>query len=263
MVSSSEIEELIVRLHKEGKNIREISKNDRVHKNFTYIGEVLKRRFPEEYPSNDNNNKKTSLETQALTLFSKGKDLLYVATHLDMKPEDVKKLYLEYLDLKGLYDLTKFYHEQRGQFLSFVQFYNDIKSKGISTLKVIGLAELVDKIPDVEMQFKEKSESIQGMLQQDQFLSREINRLRTEKNKLESYNYSLNFATNNKQQEIEYLNWEIEKLKKQIEEIRTGPDHQTINLLGKGFYGGMDTAKLEKFYQEGLRALSRFNSVTP
>ena len=33
-----------------------------------------------------------SKETKALKLFSKGKDLVYVATKLDMKPEDVKRL---------------------------------------------------------------------------------------------------------------------------------------------------------------------------
>ena len=33
-----------------------------------------------------------SKETKTLKLFSKGKDLVYVATKLDMKPEDVKRL---------------------------------------------------------------------------------------------------------------------------------------------------------------------------
>ncbi len=251
MVSSSEIEELIVQLHKEGQNIREISKNNRVHKNFTYIGAVLKKRFPEEYPKEDN-SKKTSQETQAIILFSKEKDLVYVTTHLDMKPEDVKRLYLEYLDLKGLYDLTKFYHEQRGQFLSFVQFYNDIKSKGISTLKVIGLAELVDKIPGVEVQFKEKSESIQGMLQQEQSIAQEINRLENTVITFQKYISTLNFEYENKQNEIQNLNYEIDTLKKQIEEIKRKPEYQ--NMLFK------NSRMLDKLYQDGLRALSQFNS---
>ena len=251
MVSSSEIEELIVQLHKEGQNIREISKNNRVHKNFTYIGAVLKKRFPEEYPKEDN-SKKTSQETQAIILFSKGKDLVYVATNLDMKPEDVKRLYLEYLDLKGLYDLTKFYHEQPGQFLSFVQFYNDIKSKGISTLKVIGLAELVDKIPGVEVQFKEKSESIQGMLQQEQSIAQEINRLENTVITFQKYISTLNFEYENKRNEIQNLNYEIDTLKKQIEEIKRKPEYQ--NMLFK------NSRMLDKLYQDGLRALSQFNS---
>lgn len=94
-----------------------------------------------------------------------------------MKPEDVKRLYLEYLNLKGLDDITEFYYEQGDQFLPFVQFYNNLRSKGISTLKVIELAEMVDKIPYVESNFKEKSDSIQGMLQQAQSIAKEIYRL--------------------------------------------------------------------------------------
>jgi len=78
----------------------------------------------------------SSKETQALKLFSKGKDPVFVATKLDMKPEDVKRLYSEYLNLKGRDDLTKFYYEQGDEFLPFVQSYNTLRSKGISTLKV-------------------------------------------------------------------------------------------------------------------------------
>ncbi|MEP6576532.1 MAG: hypothetical protein ABJB85_08905 [Nitrososphaerota archaeon] len=116
MVSSSEIEELIVRLHKEGKTTREISKI--VRKNFTYIGAVLKKRFPDEY-SNEDNSKKTSLETQALKLFYKGKGPVYVAIKLGMKPEDVNKLYLQYLKLEGLDSLIKMHDELGDSLPSF------------------------------------------------------------------------------------------------------------------------------------------------
>jgi YesN/AraC family two-component response regulator len=61
--SITEIEELIVQLHNEGKTMREIAKV--VHKNFTYIGAILRRRFPEEFIDNSKSNK----ETKALKLF--------------------------------------------------------------------------------------------------------------------------------------------------------------------------------------------------
>ena len=67
MVTSEEIEEQIVELHKEGKTSKEISKV--VHKNFTFIGAVLRKRFPEEYPDTENNEE--DKETEALKLFSK------------------------------------------------------------------------------------------------------------------------------------------------------------------------------------------------
>jgi len=60
--SVTEIEELIVQLHNQGKTMRDIAKV--VHKNFTYIGAIL-RRFPEEFIDNSKSNK----ETKALKLF--------------------------------------------------------------------------------------------------------------------------------------------------------------------------------------------------
>ena len=127
---------------------------------FSPISDIIKR-F-EGVESKENNP--PSKETKALKLFSEGKNPVSVAIELDMKIDEIKRLYLEYLNMNGLNDLTKFYYEQGDQFLPFVQFFNNLRSKGISTLKVIGLAELVHKISQIEIQFKEKSDRIQGML---------------------------------------------------------------------------------------------------
>lgn len=45
MVTIAEIEEQITKLHKEGKTTKEISKV--VHKNYTFIGAMLRKLFPE------------------------------------------------------------------------------------------------------------------------------------------------------------------------------------------------------------------------
>jgi predicted methyltransferase len=84
MVTTEEIEELIVKLHNEHKTTREISKI--VHKNFSYVGPVLRKRFPEEYPN------EISKETQALKLFSIKKTPTQVAIELDEKPDSVESI---------------------------------------------------------------------------------------------------------------------------------------------------------------------------
>jgi ribosomal 50S subunit-associated protein YjgA (DUF615 family) len=71
MVTTEEIEELIVKLHEAGKNMREISKHEGMRKNFTFIGAVLRKRFPEEYTDTDNSEE--NKETEALKLFSEKK----------------------------------------------------------------------------------------------------------------------------------------------------------------------------------------------
>jgi hypothetical protein len=57
MVTVNEIEERIVELHKQGKTSKEISKD--VHKNYNFIGDALKKRFPEEYPESISMTKET------------------------------------------------------------------------------------------------------------------------------------------------------------------------------------------------------------
>jgi hypothetical protein len=64
MVSIDEIQDRIAELHKQRKTTREIAKD--VRKNLTFVGSVLKKRFPEEYV----NDVTISKETQALHLFS-------------------------------------------------------------------------------------------------------------------------------------------------------------------------------------------------
>ncbi len=177
MVSSSEIEELIVQLHKEGKTTREISKI--VRKNFTYIGTVLRKRFPDEYPSEDT-SKKTSLETQALKLFYKRKGPVYVTIKLAMKPEDVNKLYLQYLKLEGLHSLIKM-HDELGDFLpSFVESYKKMQKSGISVGRVISVVQNLQQIPQIEKQYKELYNTVQTLLQMRLKLTGDINRLKAQ-----------------------------------------------------------------------------------
>ncbi len=187
-MSSSQIEELIVRLHKEGKTIREISKI--VRKNFTYIGAVLRKRFPDEYPSNDK-NKMTSLETQALKLFYKEKSPAYVAIKLNMKPEDVNKLYLQYLQMEGLQALTNM-HDELGDFLpSFVQSYKKMQQSGIRLDRVISVVQNLQQIPQIEKQNKELYDNVQTLSQMKLQATGDINRLKAQIVSFQNYLTSL------------------------------------------------------------------------
>ena len=190
MASSGEIEELIVRLHKEGKTSREISKV--VRKNFTYIGAVLKRRFPDEYVNNDN-GKTISKETQALKLFKKRKDLVYVVTKLDMKPEEVKKLYLEYQTLEGLPSLKDIHNEIGNSLPSFIQAYKKIERSSIGVDKVIRTAENLDQIPYIQNQRDELCDDVQRLCQLKFGLTGDVNRLKNQIIPLQNYLNSLRY----------------------------------------------------------------------
>jgi ferritin len=224
LATSAEIEELIVRLHKDGKNLREISKV--VHKNFTYIGAVLRRRFPEEYVNN--NSTTSSIETQAVDLFAKGKGPIYAVRKLNMKLEETKKLYSNYLDATNHHTLTQVYKEVEETLPIFLKLFFQMREANIDVENVAKVVELIDKIPHIENQYKEVSDNIRKTLEQEYCVMNEISRLKREKTALQNYNTSLSFESVSKQQELQNLNCEVGNLRTFIQEINNGEDYQKI-----------------------------------
>ena len=127
LVPNAETEELIVRLHREGKNIREIAKV--VHKNFTYISVVLRRRIPEEYIGNNTAKK----ETRALKLFSEKKSPTQVAIELGSSTDETEKFYTNFWRLEGLYELYNIYKEYHRNLREFLHFLNQLRDRRITT----------------------------------------------------------------------------------------------------------------------------------
>jgi hypothetical protein len=221
-VSNEETEEHIVRLHKEGRTTREISKI--VHKNFTHIGAVLRRRFPEEYVNN--NSTTTSIETQAVDLFAKGKGPIYAVRKLNMKIEEAKKLYSDYLDATNHHTLTQVYKEVGETLPIFLK--HKIREANVGVDNVANVVELIDKIPHIENQYKEVSDNLRITIEQEHRVMNEISRLEREKTALQNYNTSLGFESVSKQQELQNLNCEVGNLRTFIQEIKNGDDYQKI-----------------------------------
>ena len=120
MVTISEVEEQIAELHKEQKTSKEISKI--VHKNFTFIGAVLRKRFPEEYADNSLENK----ETEALKLFSEKKSPTEVAIKLRLNFEETEKAYQDFWRLQRLYELYQIYCEHKPKLRIYLWFIRQL-----------------------------------------------------------------------------------------------------------------------------------------
>ena len=127
MASRTEIEELIVQLHKEGKTMREISKM--IHKNFTYIGAVMRKRFPEEYTGSCTTNR----ETQALKLFTEKRTPTQVAIELGSSTDETEKFYTNFWRLESLYELYNLYIEHTRNLREFLNFLNQLRDRKITT----------------------------------------------------------------------------------------------------------------------------------
>ena len=79
-----------------------------------------------------------------------------------MKPEDVRKLYLEFLSLQGLPYLKDIHNELGNSLPSFVQAYKKIVRSGIGVDKIIRIAEIRDEMPQLENQYNELRENVQA-----------------------------------------------------------------------------------------------------
>ena len=152
MVTISEIEERIASLHREGKNIKEISKI--VHKNYTFIGAILRKQFPEEYPDTNGMNK----ETQALKLFSKDKTPTQVAIELGSSSDETEKLYTNFWRLESLYELYNMYIEHTRNLREFLHFLNQLRDRKITTrrgfnkvLKIIDYDKAMKESVDIKL----------------------------------------------------------------------------------------------------------------
>jgi hypothetical protein len=152
MVTIKEIEERIVELHRQGKTSKEISKD--VHKNYNFIGDVIRKRFPEEYPDTITMTK----ETQALKAFHAKKSPTEVAIELGLSTDETIKFYKNFWRLEKLHELHRIYDEHRSNLRAFLRFFNQLKNRKITSrkdfddiLKIVdtnnALAEELEDIP--------------------------------------------------------------------------------------------------------------------
>lgn len=91
-----------------------------------------------------------SKASQALQLFEQGNSPVQVAIKLDINTGEVDKLYREYWNLKGLYNLLQVYAELKDNTFSFVKLYRQTKKEGMGPQQVINALKIAEKIPNLE-----------------------------------------------------------------------------------------------------------------
>jgi transposase len=149
-------EQLVIKLHHEGKTIREIAAT--AHLSFSDIGSIIRKmdgRDSEDTLTGTKDFKNKSKDTQALFLFSSGKKPIEVAVELDLTASEVQDILEEYWALNDLSELAFVYNEIKAYLPSFLQLFRCLKKskmlseKQISNiLKYIGddLPQLTDRI---------------------------------------------------------------------------------------------------------------------
>jgi hypothetical protein len=150
-------EQLVIELHSQGKNIREIAA--KAHLPFGDIGAIIRKIDGQD--SNDDeiagnkDVKNKSRETKELWLFSNRKTPIKVAIELDLTASEVHDIQEEYWVLNDLHELSFVYNEVKAFLPSFLQLFRCLKKtkmpreKQISNiLKYIGgdLPKLTDRV---------------------------------------------------------------------------------------------------------------------
>jgi hypothetical protein len=144
-------EQLVIKLHQEGKSIRTIA--SAAHLSFSDIGSIIHKIDGKVDDGVDLKNK--SPETKALFLFANGKKPIDVAIELNLSASEVQNLLEEFWALGELHELVFVYDEIKTFLPSFLKLFHCLKNnkmlseKHISdVLKYVGndLPRLTDRL---------------------------------------------------------------------------------------------------------------------
>jgi transposase len=113
ILNKKEKEELVIKLYKDGKAIREIAQQ--AHLSFGTIGKIIRRlNGVEDNETRSADMKNKSKSTQALALFLQGKRPVEVAIELDLSASEIEEMQQEFWVLNKLDELALVYLEIRG-----------------------------------------------------------------------------------------------------------------------------------------------------
>jgi hypothetical protein len=125
-------EQLVIKLHQEGKTIREIAAAARM--SFTDIGSIIRRTDgQDDDETKDLKNK--SKETRALHLFLHGKRPVDVAIELDLSSSEVENMLQEFWVLNQLDELALVYLEIKNHPTLFLRLFHVMKNNKIINRK--------------------------------------------------------------------------------------------------------------------------------
>jgi transposase len=148
-MSREEKEEYVIRLYKENRSIREIAKI--MHMSFRDIGAIINK-WKEEIEREkgqlegtyDYDVKSKSKITQAIHLFSEGKNPVEVVIALDLPIDEVRAIYREFWELKGMYKLAQIYEEAKYDLHTLLRLHKIVKDLGMGEQEIINTLKLAN-----------------------------------------------------------------------------------------------------------------------
>ena len=163
IISSKEKEKRVLEWLDQNKSYREIQ--DRLHissRDISFIAKKAKAKKDKE----EEKKSQTSNTSKAYKLFTKGKSLLYVATTLGIEAPEARKIYMDYLDLKGYHHVGEVLQQFDIQTIrNFSKSYmgND---NIINEKKLIEAIKISASLPKIKQEYNNILPQVQGLRNQ-------------------------------------------------------------------------------------------------
>ena len=163
IISSKEKEKRVLEWLDQNKSYREIQ--DRLHissRDISFIAKKAKAKKDKE----EEKKRQTSITSKAYKLFTKGKSLLYVATTLGIEAPEARKIYMDYLDLKGYHHVGEVLQQFDIQTIrNFSKSYmgND---NIIDEKKLIEAIKISASLPKIKQEYNIILPQVQGLRNQ-------------------------------------------------------------------------------------------------
>ena len=150
IISSKEKEKRVLEWLDQNKSYREIQ--DRLHissRDISFIAKKAKAKKDKE----EEKKRQTSITSKAYKLYTKGKSLLYVATTLGIEAPEARKIYMDYLDLKGCHHLVEVLQQfDRKTIRNFSNSYMT-KDNKIDEQKIIEAIKITTSLPQIKEEY--------------------------------------------------------------------------------------------------------------
>lgn len=192
-------EQLVLDLYRQGKTRRQIAQAARM--SFTDIGELINR----EYGSKQQKNKmKPELSTfsQALKMFLGGAKPVSVSIKYGLDYNEVRKIYLEFLNLNRMNKLKQIYDEVGDNMKPLISLNYKMQENNFTVEQVADAIELVD--------------SLSGLEEKRSALNNDVNALESKKQEIASSNSALTSQIELSNNELNFYSNECKKKFKEL-----------------------------------------------
>jgi len=113
--------------------------------------------------------KSKSKVTQAINLFSEGKDLVDIVIALDLQPDQVREIYRQFLKLKDMHELVEVYDGMQNFLPSLLELFRIVLNRGLNANDVIDILRFINT-----GQFEHMQRRIQSRMHAESWLDNEI-----------------------------------------------------------------------------------------